>query len=371
MKVKRLAKKQSVAEQRAASPDSEARDQDHPADPSTSPAESPSKSPSSLPSGAPTPADSSSSSDASPPADEASPPAAAAARPEPLPELGVRRGSLPVPTTPFSFDPAEHVPGGGSGGFEGVADPAFRRRSFTSLHRLESHPFAPLVAASNGIQQRTPDQQHPTFPPIVPPSLPPTFRPPRLAGSGSATYHHHSPSTPAPRPGINVLPQTSRAASFHVIPNEHRFHAFPQHQPYAFPPRPLPAPGPGPLPAPDYSFGTSTAPCPDETQEEFDVRPYVPSVSTAPYSVRATAAAAAGFPFPVPRLVRQDDDTDASTSYTGYSSRFGSIASVAESDASGRSVCGRAPSVSSASGSVGAWDGGDRWAEEEGRRGSW
>ena len=96
-------------------------------------------------------------------------------------------------------------------------------------------------------------------------------------------------------------------------------------------------------------------------------------MSAATYSIQETAAAAAGgFPFTVvPRLVRQDDDTDASTSYTGYSSRFGSIASLAASDASGRSLRGRAPSVSSASGSVGPWDGSDRWAEEEGRRGSW
>lgn len=403
MKVKRLAKKQSAAEQRLSSPDAEHKEQDQSNDPpSSSPTESPAKSPSSLPSSTPLSADLAESSSCSPDASTGSPdadaPSASADRPGPPPELAGRRGSLPVLTSTFTFALNDHLSSpvtpshpdrprpGSSSVFEGVTDPAlFRRRSMTSLHRLESHPYAPLVAASNGIHP-SPDHQRQDFLPIIPPSLPPTFRNPRLPGS--AVYHHHSPSTPAPGPMMGAMPQTNRAASFHVIPTEHRLHAFPHqhglmHPPYAFPPRPVPTPGPGPLPAADYSFGTSTPPRGEETQEEFDVRPYVPSVSTTSYSVQATAAAAAGVAFSVPRLVRPDDDTDGSTSYTGYSSRFGSIASVAESDTSagasvsGTSVCGNGTtSVSSASGSgsgsgsAGAWDGGDNWVEE-GRRGSW
>ena len=391
--MKRLAKKQSAAEQRAVSPDSEQKDQDHLNDPPpNTPEGSPSKSPSSLPSTTPTPTDLHESTSSSPdtsiysPAVDASSPADTA-RPGPSIDLANRRGSLPALSSTFTFTlnddvaspitaDSDRARSGSSSVFEGVPDPAlFRRRSMTSLHRLQHHPCAPIVAASNGIQ--TSDNQRQDFHPIVPPSLPPTFRAPRLPGS--AIHHHHSPSTPAPPPMMSAMLQTNRSASFHVIPNEHRLHAFPHsqnslmHQPYAFPPRPLLTPGPGPLPAADFSFGTSTPPRAEETQEEFDVRPYVPSVSTASYSVQATAAAAAGVAFSMPRLVRQDDDTDASTSYTGYSSRFGSIASVAESDtsagASGQSACGTT-SVSSASGSMGAWDGSDRWVEE-GRRGSW
>lgn len=52
--------------------------------------------------------------------------------------------------------------------FDPLTDPLLlRRRSFTSLHRLESHPFAPLVAAGNGVALPLPMRrsQSPFLPP--------------------------------------------------------------------------------------------------------------------------------------------------------------------------------------------------------------
>lgn len=401
MKVKRLAKKRATTAHPPSSDKADPKDADQDLDASTNPSanpsalSSPAKSPSS--SSAVTPSTTSHDSPGSPlstpssaeqPQDTSSDSSARLAPPQDL--THARRVSLPTLNTSslshedsgrVSADPSpQRARPSPSGPFEGVTDPALcRRRSMTSLHRLESHPFAPFVAANNA---------HPhSFTAIVPPSLPPPFptsRAPRHAAS--LVYHHHSPSTPEPQARISGgLPLVNRSASFHVLPAEHHLHAFPDqhqhqpnHHPYAFPPRPLHAPGPGPLPASDYSFGTSTptSATADDMQEEFDVRPYV---SSSMYSVQATAAAAAGVSLAVPRFVHQSHDDADTDSYTEYSSRFGSIASIAESDtsasASGQSMGMGPASTSSASGScvsLGVWDGSERWADGRiVRRDSW
>ncbi|KAF8518763.1 hypothetical protein JB92DRAFT_2062214 [Gautieria morchelliformis] len=336
MKVKRLAKKQSVAEQRAASPDDGDGDGDHshggdlPHDPfirdgshhepsqslgcdssshsresshthvrdqsdsntttsassstttsPSSPSKSPSKSPSTLPANnlptarhttTTTPdADSPASSSPTDVQDAAS---STSTSPSTFrPDLAHRRGSLPVLSTssnytflsremalsPVAASPRHPT----SSPFESLPDPAlFRRRSMTSLQRLEGHPNAPLVAALNGMgmsgisvglhqggmdgigafcdaenggmhamgsQSQGPGSDF-IHAPIVPPSLPSPFRPSPGGRShttsasstpGHVAYHHHSPSTPAP---VSLMPpppgpQTARAASFHGISN--------------------------------------------------------------------------------------------------------------------------------------------------------
>ncbi|GJJ06328.1 hypothetical protein Clacol_000519 [Clathrus columnatus] len=70
--------------------------------------------------------------------------------------------------TAIRYDATSNSSTGGNGlTFDSLTDPLLpRRRSFTSLHRLDSHPFAPLVAAGNGVAITLPARQNHLFPPL-------------------------------------------------------------------------------------------------------------------------------------------------------------------------------------------------------------
>ncbi|TDL25933.1 hypothetical protein BD410DRAFT_836636 [Rickenella mellea] len=227
--------------------------------------------------------------------------------------MSLRRGSLPThvgsgiyPPPPSAFRVRSHgngVAGSlGPGGMVGF-DPFARR---LSLDRLAAHPYAHLAVAANGA----------------------VFGPNGMSGRRTVINgRNHSPShTPQPiRPDLpssynngheteQMRPELMHRASMPPpqinAANQRDGHV------YALSSRAYQAPIPGPLPAPDFSFGTPTS----AVTGESDI---------------------ASFSFPRESDLDGETEEGSAASYDAFSSRFGSIASIAsvpESDSSATSA---------------------------------
>ncbi|KAG6885682.1 hypothetical protein C0993_011167 [Termitomyces sp. T159_Od127] len=212
-----------------------------------------------------------------------------------------RRGSLPVnafPTADFSLD----------GPSLDDFDPLARRRSVdASLQRLASNPYAPIARAKNGAiygpraiapirrsHCRTPFNPTPRIAASAPYRLDM-----RRASMGNFGV---SPQSTAPSSPSSTSPYNGVRASL------------PDHNLYAVSSRTISPPLPGPLPSPSFSFGAASTPSMVSTSSG-DSERFSPDPQ--PYTYREN---------------EQDEDEGTPASY--YSSRFGSITSIATSDSS-------------------------------------
>ncbi|KAF9263269.1 hypothetical protein L218DRAFT_338531 [Marasmius fiardii PR-910] len=228
----------------------------------------------------------------------------------------IRRGSLPVDAFPMPDD-CQGPP------LVGHLDPFTRRRSVdASLHRLAHNPYAGLARAKhsglagprisghlnhndNFSSGRTTSLPHHTG----------THSGLQLSQHGSLHTRHSSiesrPFRCSP-PSLTNSSSPSPLSPYYSIRS-----SLPDNSLYAFSSRSVASPIPGPLPSPDFSFG---APGVNLQSSESD---------------RGSPDSSHGYLFRGDDLDTEDDATSAS--YDGFS-RFGSIASVANSDSSNTSA---------------------------------
>ncbi|KAK1233153.1 hypothetical protein PQX77_003688 [Marasmius sp. AFHP31] len=212
----------------------------------------------------------------------------------------IRRGSLPVDAFPMPEE-CQSPP------LVGHLGPFTRRRSVdASVHRLAQNPYAGLARAKHsalaaprisGHHRTTPGALH-------------------LSQHGPSYHTRHSSMESRPlrySPGtLTSSSSPSPLSPYHSIRS-----SLPDNSLYAFSSRSVASPIPGPLPSPDFSFG---APGGQIHSSESD---------------RSSPDSSNGYLFRGDDLDTEDDAT--STSYDGFS-RFGSIASVANSDSSNTSA---------------------------------
>ncbi|KAG7098719.1 hypothetical protein E1B28_000632 [Marasmius oreades] len=226
----------------------------------------------------------------------------------------IRRGSLPVDAFPLPEDC--HGPP-----LVGHLDPFTRRRSVdASLHRLAHNPYAGLARAKhsglagprisghladNFSSARNACLSHHTG---TPSGL-------QLSQHGSLHTRHSSMESRPFRcspPSLINSSSPSPLSPYYSIRS-----SLPDNSLFAFSSRTVAAPIPGPLPSPDFSFG---APGVNIHSSESD---------------RGSPDSSHGYLFRGDEFDTEDDATSAS--YDGFS-RFGSIASVANSDSSNTSA---------------------------------
>lgn len=251
----------------------------------------------------------------------------------------LRRGSLPVlPSTPACGP--QHFPRPDLESF----DPLVRRGSVdASLQRLASNPFAPLARAKNSALYGAGVG-------VAVPGISPSSGPIHT-GTGASTRYHpvHSrmPNGYYPlqrRNGASTMPTAGPvhhsaqqhsgnmrrfsmdARATRIASTQRTYHSaspspltpynavrasLPEPHLYSVVARPIVSPIPGPLPISDYSFGAASSASPSSVDSE----------RNSPDSPKSLSFGG-------------EEDGQTSPSYGSYSSRFGSIASVATSESS-------------------------------------
>lgn len=244
------------------------------------------------------------------------------------PLYSLRRGSLPANAFPHPQSSSEID----------VFDPLVRRRSVdASLQRLASNPYADLARAKNkalygagvGVVESG------GIPHRVGPNG--SIGPARHHSIGRLPYGYQQRRAPSAFPmqehhdGMRRFSMDSRAGRFAPLSRMHQtpspspltpYNAvvrasLPDSHLYSVTSRPLAPPIPGPLPSANFQFGAASS------------TPSMPSPSSGD-SERNSPDSLRSFNF---RGEEQDDDL-TSPSYDAYSSRFGSIASIATSESS-------------------------------------
>ncbi|KAI3618646.1 other wee protein kinase [Moniliophthora roreri] len=220
----------------------------------------------------------------------------------------IRRGSLPADAFPVPDDCQQGPP------LVGHLDPFTRRRSVdASLHRLAQNPYAGLARAktSGFAGPRISGHLH-DYPSSRISHQPGAVSAVHLSQHGTFHTRHSSMEARPYRfsPGaVSSSSSPSPLSPYHTIRS-----SLPDNSLFAFSSRPIASPIPGPLPSPDFSFGAPVG----YSRSESD---------------RSSPDSSNGFLFRGEDL----DTEDEATSYDGFS-RFGSIASVANSDSSNTSA---------------------------------
>lgn len=226
----------------------------------------------------------------------------------------IRRGSLPVDAFPMPDDC--HGPP-----LVGHLDPFTRRRSVdASLHRLAHNPYAGLARAKHSglVAPRISGHLNDNFPSARTACLSHhtgTHSGLQLSQHGSQHTRHSSMESRPYRCSPSSL--TNSCSPSPLSPYYSIRSSLPDNSLYAFSSRSVASPIPGPLPSPDFSFG---APGVNLQSSESD---------------RGSPDSSHGYLFRGDDLDTEDDATSAS--YDGFS-RFGSIASIANSDSSNTSA---------------------------------